>query len=222
MTGDMGERRPLATRELGMSKRAAARVARAGWTPNAISVAGMFAAVLASVSLWLTSAVPDYWRLWFVLGAALTQLRLLANMLDGMVALATGKASPVGELYNEVPDRVSDTAILVGLGCAVGGSAMLGLATALAAVFTAYVRAQVKVAGAPQDFCGPMAKPHRMFLVTVVAIYCGVMPVAWQPETVAGYGLTAACALVILVGSLVTSVRRLSRGARALSSTKQR
>ncbi len=56
----------------------------------------------------------------------------------------------------------------------------------------------------------------RRFLVTVVAIYCGVTPVAWQPEVDAGYGLTAACALVILVGCLVTAVRRLSRGARAL------
>ena len=48
------------------------------------------------------------------------RLRLLANLLDGMVAIGRGIASPVGELFNEVPDRVSDTAVLLGLGVAGG------------------------------------------------------------------------------------------------------
>ena len=35
---------------------------------------------------------------------------------------------------------------------------------------TAYVREVVKSAGAPADFSGPMAKPHRMFWMTVFAL----------------------------------------------------
>lgn len=212
----MGERRPIATRELQVSKRMAHWMAAAGWTPNAISVGGMVAAVLAGSALWLTSVVPDLARLWFLLAAMLAQVRLLANMFDGMVALESGQASPVGELYNEVPDRVSDTAILVGLGYAAGGSVAMGLAAAVAAVFTAYVRVQAAVAGAPQDFCGPMAKPQRMFVITLVAVWCGVTPAAWQPVTASGYGLPAACALVVLIGSVVTALRRLVRSGRAL------
>jgi phosphatidylglycerophosphate synthase len=176
----------------------------------------MLAAVLAGGMFWLTSALPDLGRLWFLLGAVLVQVRLLANMFDGMVAVESGQASPVGELYNEVPDRVADTAILVGLGCAAGGSVVLGLAAAVAAVFTAYVRVQSVVAGAPQDFCGPMAKPQRMFLVTLVAVWCGVTPVAWQPVVEGGHGLPATCLLVVLVGSVVTALRRLARSGRAL------
>ena len=53
-------------------------------------------------------------------GCAGAQLRLTANMLDGMVALASGRASKVGELYNEVPDRVSDAAVFIGAGLAWG------------------------------------------------------------------------------------------------------
>ena len=45
---------------------------------------------------------------------------------------------------------------------------------AILAIFVAYVRAAVKVAGAPQDYSGPMAKPHRMFLVTVTALLCAL------------------------------------------------
>jgi len=212
----MGERRPIASRDLAVSKRVANWMAGAGWTPNAISVGGMVAAVLAGVVFWLTSEVPGLARLWFLLGAVLVQVRLLANMFDGMVAVESGQASPVGELYNEVPDRVSDTAILVGLGYAAGGSVEMGLAAAVAAVFTAYVRAQAAVAGAPQDFCGPMAKPQRMFVITLAAVWCGVTPAAWQPVTDGGHGIPAACALLVLVGCVATAVRRLARSGRAL------
>ena len=40
------------------------------------------------------------------------QLRLLCNLLDGMVAVEQGKQTPFGVLYNEMPDRVSDSALL--------------------------------------------------------------------------------------------------------------
>ena len=99
----------------------------------------------------------------------------MANLLDGMVAIGRGVASPVGELFNEVPDRVSDTAVLVGLGVA-AGSVWLGLAAALAAMATAYVRTTARAAGAPSDFGGPMAKQHRMALVTALALWCAVIP----------------------------------------------
>ena len=200
-----------------MSKRLASRLARAGWTPNQISVAGVCAALVAGMAFGVTSLMPEWARVWFLLGAVLVQARLLANMLDGMVAVEFGKASPVGELYNEVPDRLSDILILVGLGYAAGGSVALGWAAAVAAVLTAYVRAQAAVAGAPQEFCGPMAKPQRMFLITVAAIYCVVTPASWQPVTEGGYGIAAGCVLVVFLGSVATAARRLVRSARALS-----
>ena len=74
-------------------------------------------------------------------------LRLLANMLDGMVAIETGKASPAGAMYNEVPDSVSDAAMFLGAGYALGGQPPLGYIAALLAVFLAYLRAQGKWPG---------------------------------------------------------------------------
>ena len=102
-------------------------------------------------------------------------MRLLANMLDGMVALGRGTASAVGELYNEIPDRVADTAVLVGLGYA-AGSVAWGLAAAMAAMATAYVRAVGRGLGRPSDFCGPMAKQQRMALVTATAVLSALWP----------------------------------------------
>ncbi len=139
-------------------------------------------------------------------------------MLDGMVAIESGQASPVGELYNEIPDRVSDTATLVGLGYAVGGSALLGFGAALAAMFTAYIRATGKGAGAPSDFSGPMAKPHRMFLVTVSALYLAFAPATWRLQCPPHptLGLASMTLAIVTLGSVITALRRLAHIARNL------
>lgn len=211
------ERRPITSRDLPVSIRLASWVASLGITPNAISVAGMIAGILSGLS-YLGTKHPDYGWCFFLLAAALMQLRLLANMLDGMVAVQTKQASPVGELFNEVPDRVSDTAIFVGAGYAAGASPELGFWAAIAALFTAYVRAEGKVAGAHQEFCGPMAKPQRMAIATAASLYAGLAPMAWQPklETWPWLGVVGIALLVIAIGSFATTIRRLAKIAAAL------
>src|SRR6058998_4110103 len=118
------DRRPIATRNRNWAQATTTWLAARNVSPNAISVAGMCACVVAGIALGVTS-IADYRILWLIaaLGA---QLRLTANMLDGMVALASGRASKVGELYNEVPDRVSDAAVFIGAGYAWGGNVALG------------------------------------------------------------------------------------------------
>lgn len=194
-------------------------LARRGVSPNAISIGGAVASIIAGAGLIATSQVDDEWiarGLWMA-AAGLAFVRLLANMLDGMVAIATGRASPVGELYNEVPDRVSDVAILVGLGYAAAGWPALGWAAALSAVLTAYVRAAARVAGAPQDYRGPMAKPHRMFVVIVTGVFMGLSPASWRAEMeAAGWSPPVVALMIITIGGVVTMARRLGRAAAVL------
>jgi phosphatidylglycerophosphate synthase len=202
------ERRPLRVREQAWAKAIASWLARCGTSPNGISLAGMVCAVLAGTALALTPHLEAGWRIAAFLGAAgLIQLRLLANMFDGMVAIETGKSSPVGELFNEVPDRVSDVAVLVGAGYALGGRPELGFAAALLAVFIAYLRAEGKVAGAHQEFCGPMAKQHRMAVVTLACPLAALFPTVEVMAMALG---------VVLIGELITVPRRLLRIASAL------
>ena len=169
----------------------------------------MAAALLAGTLFALIPAVPDKARLLWACGAVLIQLRLLANVLDGMVAVGRGVASRVGELFNEVPDRISDTAVLAGVGHAVGEPA-LGWAAALFAMLTAYVRATGRAAGGPSDFRGPMAKQQRMALATALALFCAVTPAEWA------HPAGAAVLWVIAAGSAVTAARRLAGIAGAL------
>ena len=211
-----GDRRPIATRDAKWAQRATAWLGSHNVSPNAISILGMLACLIAGIALATTSIV--YHHLEWLIAAIGAQLRLTANMLDGMVALASGRASKVGELYNEIPDRVSDAAVFIGAGFAFGGNTTLGYAATILAIFTAYVRAAGKIAGAPNEFCGPMAKQHRMFVITLICIYSTLTPRSWQIITLnhSTIGLMTLGLIIIIIGCVVTIVRRLARTARAL------
>lgn len=203
------DRRPIATRSARWAQRLAAWLTTTPVTPNQISLLSAVWAGIGGALLLQGGALG-----W--IGAALcVQLRLLCNLLDGMVAVEGGKGSPVGALYNEIPDRVADTAFLVPLGYA-AGLPWLGWAAALAAMMTAYVRTFGGALGLVQDFGGMMAKQRRMAALTVALLAQAVEHALWGT----GYSLLAA-AWIITVGSLLTVATRTFGIARRLNVQHQ-
>jgi hypothetical protein len=95
---------------------------------------------------------------------------------------------------------------------------MLGYVATMLAIFTAYIRAAGKIAGAPNEFCGPMAKQHRIFVITVICLYSAITPRSWQMVTFNNLqiGLMTLGLMVIVAGCVITVIRRVSRIARAL------
>lgn len=212
------ERRPLAARSLGISGSATRWLAGMGVSPNAISVASFFASFGSGAALYVSNG-SDYSQLLLFVSCLMLLLRGACNMLDGMVAIFTGVASRSGELYNEVPDRLSDSVILIGVGYAAGGMPELGYIAAIAAVFTAYVRVQACSLGAAADFGGPMAKIHRMVLIAAAALYTAFAPLSWQFSIVGfpEFGTFSLALVIIIAGCAVTSMRRLWVCARILN-----
>lgn len=194
---DESNRRPIAARHSGWAMATARLLARSGVTPNQISVLSvLFAAAGAGAFVtW-----PD-WR--GMLACALgILLRLLCNLFDGMVAVEAGRgATPIGALYNDVPDRLADSLFLVALGYVIG-MPWLGWLAALLAVLTAYIRVLGGSLGPAQDFRGPMAKPHRMWLLGIA-----LMPAALMPAR--AHAILLAAAAIIAAGSALTCVLRL-------------
>lgn len=202
----------------------AAFLARRRFSPNLISILGMIAACVAGALLAFSGrplavgigaeGANGAVRVALVVAAVLVQARLMANLLDGMVAVEGGMRSPVGDLYNEVPDRVSDTVILIGAGYGAGAAPVLGYLGATLAMFVTYIRALGKASGFPSDFRGPMAKQERMFIVTVCALYVGLTPASWQPnfwprEDGTALGVLGGGLIVIVLGCVATAARRL-------------
>lgn len=215
------ERRPLTSRDAHAARRLAAWLIGRNVSANAVSLSSIGFAALAALCLVATrTATPIVSRMFLLAAAVFIQLRLLANLLDGMIAVGSKKASAVGELYNEVPDRVADILILVAAGIA-GGTPMLGYQAALVAVVTAYLRALGNSVGTRGLFLGPMAKPQRMATITAACFYCACAPAEWPGALATGTRAAIGVALALIVGGgLLTSARRLRLIAIALRGTR--
>lgn len=199
-------RRPLATRDTGFARAALALALRTPITPNQISLASIVFAALGALALLAAASSP-----WLYLVAMLCiQLRLLCNLLDGMVAVEGGRGSSLGALYNEIPDRLADSMLIVALGYAIGVP-WLGWAGALFAALTAYVRALGGALGLPQDFRGPMAKPQRMAVLTAACLLALI-----EAHVHDGTYALGATAWIIVLGSLATCAARTLAIARRL------
>ena len=213
-----GDRRPIKSRESNWAKAIAAWLARRGVSANQISISGMAFAIGAGAALVLADQGSGGGRSLFALAAALAFLRLLANMFDGMVAVEQGRSTPGGALYNEIPDRISDAAIFAGAGMVPGATLELGLGAASVSIFVAYVRAADRVAGAPSDFRGPMAKQQRMAVIIAACLFLTITPAAWSidwgPQD--EWGWMAAVLWVVIVGGIITAALRLAAAARYL------
>lgn len=205
------DRRPLASRQTGWAAALSRRLSATSITPNQISIASIGFSVVAGLCFWAAGSTAGALRAGLLLiGALACQLRLICNLMDGMVAIEGGKQSADGPFWNEFPDRISDICIFVGLGLGVHFAA-LGWAAACLSVLTAYTRELGRTVGLPADFVGPMAKPQRMAVVTAAAVVSVLEPLwSWN-----GQMLLLALWLVAF-GAAGTVVRRSARILRKL------
>ncbi len=199
-------RRPLKVRDVKMSQSIARALAQKNITPNHISVASVVFALFAAICLWSVPSEPGGTKvILLLLAAVFIQCRLLCNLFDGMVAIEGGKSTASGELFNDIPDRVADPLILIAAGAvsSVEWASSAGWLAALLAVGTAYTRTLGKSIGAPSYFQGPMAKQHRMAIITAACVLSVFEHHFWSGGTVLLIAL-----VVICIGSVVTTARR--------------
>jgi phosphatidylglycerophosphate synthase len=201
-------RRPIKTRSAGWAKHITDILVKRDISPNQISVASIAFAFAGVVALNIDSGVIGS-----ICCAIGIQLRLLCNLFDGMVAIEGGKKSDIGSLYNEFPDRIADSLLIVGLGYAIGQSD-LGWFAALAAALTAYVRVFGGSIGLKQTFIGPMAKQHRMAVMTAALLLNAVEAKFYGTHYVLLIALVA-----IALGSVATCVTRTLAIAKQLKGT---
>ena len=195
--GTAEARRPLASRSSGWAKYLAARLTASRVTPNQISVLSIAWAALGGALLWWSPGWPT-----FIAAAVCVQLRLLCNLLDGMVAIEGGKSTATGALFNEIPDRLADSLFLVPLGYA-AGYPWVGWLAALLAVLTAYIRVLGGALGQPQDFGGMLPKQRRMAVLTLALLIQAMENILWGSRV----SLVVA-AVIVAVGSLATCISR--------------
>ena len=172
------DRRPIKARSTAWAKSLASLCVKADIQADHVSLASLAFASLGGICLFMVAYVSSpFQAALFVFAAVSIQMRLLCNLIDGMVAVEGKRHSNLGVLFNELPDRLADTIFLVTAGYAAFAGRFgieLGWAAAVLAVLTAYIRAFGASLGCGQDFSGPIAKPHRMFALTVACLLSAV------------------------------------------------
>ncbi len=201
-------RRPIAALFRRTADRSVAFCVRHGVHPDAISIASVVVAAAGAACFALAGDRPGL----LLPATGLIYLRLWLNMLDGMVALAAGKATRWGEVMNDLPDRVSDVLLFTGVALSGLAAPAHAYGAAIAAVLIAYVGVLGQAVGGARGFAGPMSKPWRM-----VVLHAGAWITLYDlrdgtPECLIGQAgmtwLDAACCIIV-TGGIWTIARRL-------------
>jgi CDP-diacylglycerol--glycerol-3-phosphate 3-phosphatidyltransferase len=173
-----------------------ARLARAGVTPDMVTVTGTVGAVVGAVALIATGHL--FW------GAFTVTVFVLLDMLDGALARARGGGSVFGAVLDSVGDRAADAAIFGALVWWFSGEGdnrllvLLALLCLVLGVLTSYIKARAEGMGLSCDV-GIVERTERLILVLVGTGFTGLgIP----------YAIDVALWL-LLVGSAVTVVQRI-------------
>jgi phosphatidylglycerophosphate synthase len=182
-------------------------LARAGVSPNAVTVAALVAAV-AAVPL----ALIDGWPGPAAACVAVTVSGLL-DSLDGAVAVQAGRATKVGFLLDSALDRLADVAFVAALAVVAGGDQAPWVAVAAggAAWWLEYVRARGGLASAdappgPQVIT-PGERPTRIVLT---AVGLGLPPLALA--ALWGHVVIVGGSALFLLGHFLLRLRRHDAG----------
>jgi CDP-diacylglycerol--glycerol-3-phosphate 3-phosphatidyltransferase len=152
-------------------------LARAGATPNQVTLAALILSAAYGAALAVSPASE---ALWWGLPLVLL-LRMALNAIDGMLAITTGNKTPLGALLNELCDQVSDAALYLPFALAASTSAALVVLVVVASLLTEFAGVLAQAIGSPRGFDGPMGKSDRAFVFGLLAllIAAGAAP-AWH------------------------------------------
>ena len=207
-------RRPIAGMFRATARGAVNMAVRAGIHPDVFSYASIVAAGAAGILFWQSARHPKY----LILGVAFALLRLWLNMFDGMVALAAGKASKKGEIINDLPDRVSDVVIFVGMAhsrLVPPASRRTGWPSWRCSWRTSGSLARPSACSGSS--AAMMSKPWRIVVLSIGAVATSVMVHLDRPYWFDGWLLIDWTNFLIIAGCAQTIVVRLMRIFRALT-----
>lgn len=142
-----------------------------GVSSEMVAIVGMILGILAGFSFLFTGE-SNHPKLFWGAGMLCCLLRLACIRLDALLYHHHSKPTMEEIFASELPERVSDAVTLIGFGFAMNSNSWLGLASALAAIFSAYVRSigVMRGAGRKSASSGPMTRFHRLALLAITSL----------------------------------------------------
>lgn len=145
------------------------RLASAGVTANAVTLAAMFLSVGLGIWLFLARS-PGL----FLLLPLWMFLRMALNAVDGMLAREFGQKTPLGAYLNELTDVVSDAALYLPF-VTIAPFGWPGIAAVIfLATLSEMTGALGPMVGSERRYDGPMGKSDRAFVFGALGLWLGL------------------------------------------------
>ena len=162
-------------------------LSRLGVTPNGVTLMGLALSLVSAVVI-----ATGY----LAVGGAVLLVSATLDMMDGVLARLTGRASDAGALLDSVADRVAEASVLLGVlvFALARGDTTLAVLVNLAivtSVLVSYIRARAEGLGV-RETVGFMTRPERV-VVLAIGLLSGFPTVALG---------------IIAAGSTATAVHR--------------
>jgi len=141
----------------------------AGVSANMVTIASLGLTVTWGVLLCLWPR--ESWVLVGLLPVVL--LRMACNVIDGAIAIESGRQSRFGAIVNEM-DVMADALLYTPLVLTLPGTPWLGLAAVLVGLVAEYAGMVGLLTGAGRRYEGPMAKPDRAVVFAAIAMLAGL------------------------------------------------
>ncbi len=191
----------------GLLRPAMNAMARAGLTPNIVTVTAIVGSILVGVAVSQSAAKPTL----LLLLPVWLFVRMALNAIDGMMARELGMSTHLGAVLNELGDAVSDLGLYLPLALVYEPARWPVIAFSIGAVLTEFSGVLGRALGASRHYEGPMGKSDRAFVVGALGLATFLFP-----------AVLSAWPWIFAVASLLTVATCLNRVAQALKELRSR
>ena len=174
--------------------------AKAGISPNTVSIMSLIFAAMAGVFFYYANG---YQKIVLIAGLFVF-LNSFFDAMDGAMARYLKIASAKGDFLDHVIDRYSDVFIICGI--FLGGHVdwKIGVVAIVGVLLTSYLGTQAQALNIGRYYGGVMGRADRLILIMLASIIYFVYPVC-----VSGFSALGWVMVAIAVGSHITALQRI-------------
>jgi len=174
--------------------------AKAGISPNAVSIISLIFAAMAGIYFYYAAGNPKI----VLIAGLFVFLNSFLDAMDGSMARYLKIAGAKGDFLDHVIDRYSDVFIICGI--FLGGHVdwKIGVVAIVGVLLTSYLGTQAQALNIGRYYGGVMGRADRLILIILASTIYFVYPICVSGFSVLGWAMVA-----IAVGSHITALQRI-------------
>ncbi|MGP8320098.1 MAG: archaetidylinositol phosphate synthase [Methanosarcinaceae archaeon] len=174
--------------------------AKAGISPDAVSLISLIFAAMAGIFFYYSNGEP----LLVLIAGIFVFLNSFLDAIDGAIARHLNVAGVKGDFLDHVIDRYSDVFIICGI--FLGGHVdwKIGVIAIVGVLLTSYLGTQAQALNIGRYYGGVMGRADRLILIILASVIYFLYPVCISDFSALGWVM-----VVIAIGSHITALQRI-------------